>query len=182
MDDIVDFWRIASRLKLVPRAGWKQRLELNEVESVADHSFGVGVLALFEGEKRGYDVGTLLKLALVHDLEEAITGDLTPRDKKRKTKVSLAQIRAGATQTILETLPEGSQGQYLKLWRDLRTGRTKEARLVKELDKLEMALQAKEYERTGIKKRRLTNFYQSAARQISDPSLRAVLKNLVDLD
>ncbi len=156
---------------------------MDKVESVADHSFGVAVLALFEGEKRGYDVGTLLKLALVHDLEEAITGDFTPRDKKRATKTSLSRVRTEAIKTILGRLPgRRTQIQYLSLWRDLRTGGTREARLVKALDKLEMALQAKEYERTGIEKRKLTGFYQSAARQISDPSLKDVLRKMADLD
>ncbi len=182
MDDLVEFWRIASRLKSLPRRGWKQRLDLDKVESVADHSFGVAALALFEGEKRGYDVGNLLQLALIHDLEEAITGDLTPRDKRRLSKSSLSRMRTKAILSIIERLPENSRSHYQGLWQDLRTGQTREARLVKSLDKLEMALQAKEYEKRGIDKRKLADFYRSATRQVSDPVLRRVLKKVVSLD
>src|SRR2546425_6032042 len=162
--------------------GWKQRLRLDRVESVADHSFGVAILALFEGEKRGLDVGALLKLALIHDLEEAITGDLTPRDKRRVSKTSLSRMRTEAIRSIFGTLPEHSQRLYLKLWNDHRTGQTQEARLVKSLDKLEMALQAKEYERRGIDKRKLADFYRSATRQVSDPTLKSALKKIVSSD
>src|SRR2546427_2498213 len=162
--------------------GWKQRLRLEKVESVADHSFGVAILALFEGEKRGYDIGSLLKLSLIHDLEETVTGDLTPRDKRRVSKTSLSRMRTGAVLSIFGTLPKHSQRRYLKLSNDLRTGRTREARLVKSLDKLEMALQAKEYERRGIDRRKLADFYRSATRQVSDPALKRALKKIVSSD
>jgi len=179
LDDLVEFWGIASRLKSIPRKGWKERLRLDKVESVADHSFGVAALALFEGEKRGYDVGSLLKLALIHDLEEAITGDLTPRDKRRVSKNSLSQMRTEAIRSIIEKIPKTARDSYLGLWQDLRTGRTREARLIKALDKLEMALQAKEYERTGVDRRQLADFYLSATRQVTDQKLRRVLRNAV---
>ncbi len=155
---------------------------MDKVESVADHSFGVAVLVLFEGEKRGYDVGNLLKLALIHDLEEAITGDLTPRDKRHLSKNSLSRMRTKAVLSIIERLPENSRSQYQKLWQDLRTAQTREARLVKALDKLEMALQAKEYERRGVDRRKLADFYRSATRQVSDPALRRVLREVVNPD
>ncbi len=180
MDDLVEFWRLASRLKSLPRKGWKQKLRLDEVESVAEHSFGVAALALFEGEKRRYDVGSLLKLAMIHDLEEAITGDLTPRDKRHRSNTSLSRMRTKAILSIIERLPENSRSNYQRLWQDLRTGQTREARLVKALDKLEIALQAKEYERGGIDKRKLSDFYRSATRQVSDPVLRRILRNLVN--
>ena len=53
------------------------------------------------------------------------------------------------------------------------------ARLIKALDKLEMALQAKEYERTGVDRRQLADFYLSATRQVTDQKLRRVLRNAV---
>src|SRR2546422_10413003 len=79
-----DFWQLLERLKLEPRRGWKEKLRLSHVESVADHSYGVAMLCLFQAWSRGgYDLELLLKLALIHDLDEAITGDLTPEDKRR---------------------------------------------------------------------------------------------------
>src|SRR2546428_12890382 len=79
-----DFWQLLERLKLEPRRGWKEKLRLSHVESVADHSYGVAMLCLFLAwSPSGYDLERLLKLALIHDLDEAITGDLTPEDKRR---------------------------------------------------------------------------------------------------
>ncbi|TMI14946.1 HD domain-containing protein, partial [Candidatus Bathyarchaeota archaeon] len=74
MDQLVRFWEFAARLKAEPRRGWLKKLRLQRTESVADHSFALSILCLFEGERRGHNVERLLKLALLHDLEEAITG------------------------------------------------------------------------------------------------------------
>ena len=84
LDQLVQFWALAARLKAEPRRGWLKQLRLQRNESVADHSFALSLLCLFEGERRGYNVERLLKLALLHDLEEAITGDLTPQDKESR--------------------------------------------------------------------------------------------------
>ncbi len=72
LDQLVQFWEFAARLKAEPRRGWLKKLRLQRTESVADHSFALSLLCLFEGERRSYNVERLLKLALLHDLEEAI--------------------------------------------------------------------------------------------------------------
>src|SRR5262249_35443720 len=63
-------------LKLLPRAGWLQR-GMTGAESVADHSFGVAILALLIGDQvAGAERGKLLAIALLHDLAEALLSDL----------------------------------------------------------------------------------------------------------
>src|SRR5438445_1988699 len=89
LDQLVQFWEFAARLKAEPRRGWLKKLRLQRTESVADHSFALSLLCLFEGERRSFNVERLLKLALLHDLEEAITGDLTPKIRRRGEKISL---------------------------------------------------------------------------------------------
>src|SRR5438445_10310248 len=79
-----DFWQLLERLKLEPRRGWKEKLRLSHVESVADHSYGVAMLCLFQAWSRcGYDFERLLKLAFVYDVDEGITGGLTSEYKPR---------------------------------------------------------------------------------------------------
>src|SRR5215831_5788817 len=96
------FWAILARLKREQRRGWTQKLGLNDVESVADHSYAVAMLSLYEGLRRGgYDLERLLRLALVHDLEEAIMGDFTPVDKKRLGRAKLERKRQAARRRIL---------------------------------------------------------------------------------
>lgn len=179
MDPLYTFWQCAYALKREPRKGWQKRVD-DRVESVADHSFGVALLALYEGERRRLDLGKILKLALIHDLEEAITGDLTPRDKAQRGADRVQKDRELAIRKLLTKLPPDSRPAYIKLWTDLKERRSKESRLVHQLDKVEMAFQAKEYGKlTG--QRKMRDFYESASREISDPLLKkpfeSILKN-----
>ena len=170
---------MASKLKKEKRRGWVQKLQLSQGESVADHSFGVGILSLYEGERRGYDMEKLLKMALIHDLEESITGDLTPRDRQRKGTRSVVRARTLAKAKILACMPPKVGREYERLLTDLKLGRSREAQLVKNLDRLEMALQAKEYESRGVRREKLAEFYRSALREISDVSLKRVIRGLM---
>jgi putative hydrolase of HD superfamily len=176
LESLVQLWRYAAGLKIEERRGWK-RLGLKRVESVADHSLGLALLAMLESERRSYDVGTVLKLALIHDLEEAITGDLTPQDKKLRGGERVRSEKQRAITQLIKSLPTESQGSYQSLWTDLQRSRTKEARLVHELDKLEMALQASTYAKT-VGHGRVRDFYRSAERGIKDPALRRLLRSV----
>ncbi len=177
LDSLLRFWQYADGLKREPRKGWRRKVG-GRIESVADHSFAVAILALYEGERRGYDLGKTLKLALIHDLEEAITGDLTPKDKARLGPTRVLKGRETAIRELVSKLPPRSRGSYLELWTDLRQRQSKEARLVHQLDKVEMAFQANKYgRRTG--QRRMRDFYLSASKQTTDPTLRKALRSIV---
>src|SRR5712692_4387875 len=177
LDSLFRFWQYAAELKGEPRKGWQNKVH-GRVESVADHSFAVALLALFEGERRGYDLEKILRLALIHDLEEAIIGDLTPRDKARRGPIRVRRDREIAIRELLSKLPAKRRASYLKLWTDLRERQSKEARLVHQLDKLEMAFQANAYgKRTG--QRKMRDFYESATREIKDPTLMSALATIV---
>ena len=174
--DLIDLWKYAVALKFEERRGWR-KLRLNRIESVADHSFALGLLALLEAGKRNYDVEKAVKLALMHDLEEAIIGDLTPRDKRIRGAARVRKERRLAVEELLAKLPAKDRKSYARLWTDLRLQRTKEARLVHDLDKLEMAFQAREYAKK-VGQERVRDFYQSATKAIRDPALRQVLNEV----
>ena len=175
LDKLVQFWELAARLKAEPRRGWLKKLRLQRNESVADHSFALSLLCLFEGEKRGYNVERLLKLALLHDLEEAITGDLTPQDKESRGESAVRTQKISAREQLLSYFPEENQRAYRDLWSELENEKSKEAQLVHELDKLEMALQANQYAKAGIEATKLKEFYESSMAAIKDPKLKRVL-------
>jgi len=175
LDKLVQFWELAARLKAEPRRGWLKKLRLQRNESVADHSFALSLLCLFEGEKRGYNVERLLKLALLHDLEEAITGDLTPQDKESRGESAVRTQKIFAREQLLSYFPEENQRAYRDLWSELENEKSREAQLVHELDKLEMALQANQYARAGIEATKLKEFYESSMAAIKDPKLKRVL-------
>lgn len=172
----VGFWKYAAALKAEKRRGWR-KLGLNRAESVADHSFALGLLVALEAGRRRFDVERAVKLALIHDLEEAITGDLTPSDKRIRGASRVRVERSKAIREVLASLSPKERKSYRRLWTDLRMSRTKEAQLVHDLDKLEMALQAREYAKK-VGRARVEDFYRSAAREIKDPDLRQVLEQI----
>lgn len=173
------FWDLARGLKTEARQGWTRASGIPRVESVADHSYGLALIALYEGERRGFDVGKILKLSMIHDLEEAVTGDLTPRSKSRLGAERVDRVRGKAINEVLERFPSKSRSSYRKLWMELKEGRTREARLVHQLDKVEMAFQAHQYRRY-LPKRTLEGFYRSALSSLTDSVLQEEVAGLTD--
>jgi putative hydrolase of HD superfamily len=134
-------------LKHLPRTGWLQRGVL-KTESVAEHTFGVAALALLVGDQiPDLDRGRLLTLALLHDMAEALMGDL-PVGARRFFG---AQAKQDAEYRAMDELVGDSPNaeEYLALWKEYSERESREARLIKQLDRLEMLLQALAYERAG---------------------------------
>jgi len=105
-------------------------------------------------------------------------GDLTPQDKARRGSTNLKRDREIAIRELLSKLPSKSRASYRKLWTDLREKRSREARLVHQLDKVEMAFQAHKYgKRTGQGKMR--DFYESATNETYDPKLKRALATII---
>lgn len=172
----LEFMRIALALKDRPRRGW-QRVGIERPESVADHSWGVALLALALAEERPHlDRARLLELAITHDLAEAITGDLVPGEYAHKGEKVAMERRA--LEEMVDTLPLELRGRLLARFEELASGASEEARLVHELDKLEMALQAERYHAQGRPARDLAPFHESARRGVSDERLQAALARL----
>ncbi len=144
---ILDLYNRLLTLKLLPRTGWLQRGLVN-VESIAEHTFGVATLALLVGDHiPGLDRGRLLAIAVVHDLAEALIGDLPASARRLFGAAAKQEAEQRAMIELLEGLPQAEE--YLDLWRDYANGSSREARLIKMLDRLEMLTQALAYERAG---------------------------------
>ena len=146
-------------LKNVLRAGWV-RAGIQSPESVAAHSWGMSMLALKLAPKE-LDLTRVLSLCIVHDIPEVRVGDLTPHDDT-STK---AEDELNA---MTEMAPE-----WVGLFEEYERGKTPEAKFVKQLDKLDMALQAEIYQSEFDIP--LNEFIESARLRIGDE----VLKNLL---
>ena len=168
--NLAKFFGIAGRLKRTPRSGWVE-VDIHQPESVADHTFRTSILCMVYSDLEGLDEVKLLRMALTHDLSEAIIGDLTP---SRKTTGSKEEEDAAMNQ-ILSLLPKKQREKYIAVWKEYQEGKTKEAKAVRQLDKLEMALQAKEYEEAGSTRQSLDRFIESAEKVIVWPELRRLL-------
>ena len=136
-------------LKRLPRTGWLLRGVPNP-ETIAEHSYRVAIITLFladELKAKGVeiDVERALKIALLHDVGEARITDI-PKTAQRYLDKERAERKAVAEMLIKSPEPE----EYFKLWREYEEERSLEGRLVKFADRLEMLIQAYEYEKAGF--------------------------------
>jgi putative hydrolase of HD superfamily len=157
-------------LKSLKRAGWIDRgVPVELAESVAEHSFQTALIAwLAASDDPTLDRDRVLKLALVHDLPEALMGDMTPyaanevpdgsadpvarhaflNRRQTRSAARSAEKRAAeseATSTLLGFLQGNARHELAALFREIDEGSTAEARFVKQADKLETWLQSKAY-------------------------------------
>ena len=158
----------AMALKALPRAGWV-RAGVPAPESVAAHSWGVSFLVLILCPP-DLDRGRALAIATLHDLAEVRAGDITPHDK-----VPPAEKTRRETEAMRATLTVEPDAEALyALWREYEDASSPEGRLVKALDKLDMALQAAAYEASDDLD--LTEFIDSALSRLDDPLLRSLAR------
>ncbi|XP_066325102.1 uncharacterized protein [Miscanthus floridulus] len=155
----IDFLTLCYRLKTTKRAGWVKR-GVQAPESVADHMYRMGVMALVAADLPGVDRNRCVKMAIVHDIAEAIVGDITPSDGVPKEEKSRREKEA--LDHMCELLGGGSRAQEIReLWMEYEENASLEAKVVKDFDKIEMILQALEYEKE--QGRDLEEFFQSTA-------------------
>ena len=146
-------------LKQLLRTGWV-RSGVDNPESVAAHSWGMAILALRLAPKE-LNLERVLSLCLVHDLPEVRVGDLTPHDDT-SNKAELEH------KAMSEMAP-----QWLSLFEEYEAGETGEAKFVKQIDKLDMGLQAIMYQtKQDIV---LEEFIASAKSKISNNNLHGLL-------
>lgn len=142
---LVELYFAVNHLKQLFRQGWL-RAGVSEArcESVAEHSFAVALLSLLIAEERfpDLDAGKVVKMALIHDLAEAFAGDTTPHDGVSREEKERRE-RDGMTRLFTD-VPGGER--YRALWEDYEAQSSREAALVKQMDRLEMALQGCVYE------------------------------------
>lgn len=134
---ILHFLREAERLKNVYRTSWTSD---GQPESTAAHTWRLCLSALvFAPHFPNVNVERLLKLCIVHDLGEAIGGDI-PAIHQQANAPKAQQERRDLL-ALLEPLPEAIRGEIVALWDEYEAASTAEARVAKALDKLETLIQ-----------------------------------------
>ncbi len=155
-ESIAGLLREAGRLKRIRRTGWVES-GVRDPESVADHSYRTALLAMLLADAEGLDALRTVRMALLHDIAESRVGDLTPAMKRDKPDWRAEED--DAMEAILRPLGEPYSSNYLTLWREYLEAKTPEARLANAADKIEMLLQAREYEEAGNDPTRLMRFH-----------------------
>jgi putative hydrolase of HD superfamily len=201
LDGFLELVQSAMRLKSVARTGWLDRgIATGDVESVADHSFGVALLAWIAAVERQASGAAIrpdrvLLLALVHDLAEAEIGDRPPyrpadlaaqtKGDERREFLDQRHVRDPASEEakrsaedaamrrLVSSLPPRARAALAEVWQELRAGESDEARFVKQVDRLETFLQSRCY-LAANPDFPVASFEREVMETIDDPLLRAL--------
>lgn len=133
----LSFIKAAESLKNVLRSA---HTSSGRKESTAEHTWRLCLLAISFGDELGkIDMAKLLKICIIHDLGEAISGDI-PAPKQDEGNSRAVRERRDL-QTLIKELPDNTKSEILALWDEYEQGSSREGRIVKGLDKLETIIQ-----------------------------------------
>jgi len=199
MEKILDFLINVGKLKGKKRRGWVLH-QIKNPETTAEHIFHLAILVWVLGRKKKLNLERAIKIALVHDLCEVYAPDLTPYDPllpKNKNKIietlkkwpkftpalkikkekEKSKLETRGIDRLIKKLPKDLKKEMKTLWIDLQKGLTKEARFVKQADKVINFLQGMEYWRKyGKIQRKL--WIRWIKETIDDPVLLDFIKTL----
>lgn len=165
--DLTSLLRHLLKLKSIPRTGWLDRgVPPAETESVADHVLVTALIGWITADD-ALDRDRVLKLTLIHDLAEAITGDPPPYDRgdvpnaanpyavreffsrrhvrSAEDKASKSVAESAAVQELRSLMPDAIANEVGALWAEYDAQKTPEARFAKDQDRFEAFLQARDY-------------------------------------
>ncbi len=178
---LLDLFIEAGNLKRLPRTGWLLAGGVPNPESVAEHGYRVALITLFLADELGgengidVDVGRAVKIALLHDLAEARITDV-PLTAQRYLNKAEAERKAAMELFAGGTSKPG--GEYFQLWREYEDGLSREGKLVRFADKLEMLVQALEYEKAGF--RNLDDFWGGTLEELRESEFYGYFRDLVE--
>ena len=178
MQALFDFFVQTQKLKEVKRSGWALR-GIKNGEHVSDHSFSVALMAYVFAKRKGLNEEKAIKMALVHDVFEVLTGDIPTRLKEENQPIKNSEKKEAeekALKEILKPLDEKLRKEIFSLWEEFEEGKSREAVLVRELDKLDMALQGFVYEKEERNTKSLDEFFEVAKERIKEPELAEILE------
>jgi putative hydrolase of HD superfamily len=162
---LLDFLSTIQQLKRIKRTGWLDHNVANP-ESIADHMHRMSVIALLLPIHADRD--RLIKMTIIHDIAEAVVGDITPSQMKKEEKNALELAAMTKFSNNLGTMAD----EMLELWLEYEAGISPTALLCKDIDKFEMILQAFEYEQDG---NYLPDFFASTKGKFkTDPVIKLV--------
>lgn len=145
--DVINYYVLCNKLKNVIRTGWLDwKVQRNRLESIAEHIYGVQMLAIAMKNVYQYDIDIMkvIYMLAIHELGETIIGDLTQFQISKEEK---EKKEHEAVHNILSSLIDGDKIEDLFLEFDSHA--TSEAIFAYQCDKLECDLQCKLYDQEG---------------------------------
>jgi len=137
-EQLIEFLGVLEKLKCNTRHNWTTN---GRQESVAEHSWRLAVLAmLMEEDFPELNMNKVIRMCLIHDWGEAVTGDIPAFIKTEADE----EKEADAIETLLKNLPETISSVFLTMFKEMSDLTSDEAILVKALDKTETLIQHNE--------------------------------------
>jgi putative hydrolase of HD superfamily len=135
---LIEIMAVAEKLKNNTRHSWTSS---GRRESVAEHSWRLSLMAyLVKDEFPDADISKVILMCIIHDLGEAITGDI-PAFNKTESDESAENREVSQ---LLSGLPEPYKKELTMLFMEMNSQRTLESRIYKALDKMEAVIQHNE--------------------------------------
>ncbi len=168
---VVNYYVLCNKLKNLIRIGWIDwKVKRERIESIAEHIFGVQMLAIAMKSEYEYDIDIMkvIYMLAIHELGETIIGDLTQFQISKQEK---EKIEHEAVHNILSSLIDGKEIE--KLFLEFEAQETPEAKFAYQCDKLECDIQSKLYDQEGC-----VDLEQQEGNTTADNDLvRALLEN-----
>ncbi|WVN88865.1 uncharacterized protein L203_104079 [Cryptococcus depauperatus CBS 7841] len=181
--DTLAFLHLLEQLKVQKRSGWI-REGVAGAESISDHMCRMALMAMMlpNDVERPLDIPRCVMMALVHDLAEAHVGDITPVEgvpAHVKHQLEEQAMDAFLNEMLGSDGNKDARERFKSLWDEYEARETPESKLVKDLDRLELALQAVEYERSQ-EVQTLTPFFKGSIPNLEHPVVQKWATTLME--
>ncbi|XP_076763256.1 5'-deoxynucleotidase HDDC2 [Xylocopa sonorina] len=169
-----EFMELVGRLKHMKRTGWVL-MDVPDPETIAGHMYRMAILSFLVDSKENLDKVKIMQMTLIHDLAECIVGDITPHcgippDEKHKREDK-------AMEEICKLL--GDRGpMILEMFREYERQESPEAKYVKDLDRLDLIMQAYEYEKRDNVPGKLEEFFVESTAKIAHPFIKELASEI----
>ncbi|ELP84548.1 hypothetical protein EIN_170830 [Entamoeba invadens IP1] len=139
---IIEFLHLIDKLKHTPRTGWVY-CKVPNPESISDHMYRMAVMAMILAPPT-IDRSHAVMVSLCHDMAEAIVGDITPHDPVTPEDKHERELKA--IMEMSKLLPKERGEEIVNCWKEFEEKKTDVAKFCAQLDKIEMCVQAGEYQ------------------------------------
>ena len=175
MDHGLEIFGNLGDLKDLERTGWQQK-DVEDAETVASHSWGAAVLALhygravdwnvdIDGRRYSLDPFKTVSMALLHDTEQAISGDLPSKPEKDQMQVS-PDTKKKKEEKAVEELYDHRFNYEKSIWNQTQEMESAEAIFVEDMEQIDMVLQALKYTEEERTEEDMEEFFLSAGESI----------------
>lgn len=174
LQNLQEFMELIGRLKHMKRTGWVIR-NVPDPETIAGHMYRMAMLSFLVDNDEQLDKVKIMQMALIHDLAECIVGDITPHcgvspDEKHRREDA-------AMEMICKLL--GNKGpMILDMFREYEKQESPEAKYVKDLDRLDLIMQAYEYEKRDNVPGVLEEFFVANNGKIKHPFINKMASEI----